>query len=59
MSETQQLWDLYFQNHGCIACGRTNVEHKQNGFCGDCYERIAVQLRDIKLRRTEQGRDDR
>jgi hypothetical protein len=42
-------WTRYFEKWGCRGlCGRTEVSHHSNGYCGACHLLIYCRLRQIK-----------
>jgi hypothetical protein len=48
----QNKWIYFFEDWGCMVCGRKNRQHSALGMCGTCYSRIAQRLKS-SLRRAE------
>lgn len=47
MFHQDRAWEEYFREYGCVACGRTDVEHVANGLCASCRTRILARLEEI------------
>lgn len=41
----------YFDDYGCMRCGRSEVSHKANGMCHRCHSLIRTRLERSAVRR--------
>jgi hypothetical protein len=48
----QRKWHNYFEEWGCLVCGKKDLPHRTLGMCAACYHRTLSRLQDI-LRFTE------
>jgi hypothetical protein len=48
----QRKWHNYFEEWGCLICGKKDLPHRTLGMCTACYHRTLRRLQDI-LRFTE------
>lgn len=53
----QRKWHGYFEQWGCLVCGKTDGQHVSQGMCGTCHHRTTMRLQRI-LRLTENERPD-
>src|SRR2546426_5094281 len=52
----QRKWSHYFEDWGCLICGRKKVNHFANGFCFRCRVKVSDRLkRCLKKRAQEDG----
>ena len=51
----QRKWAFYFEDWGCMVCGRKDIGHLGLGMCDTCHNRVRQRLR-ATLRRAQAER---
>jgi hypothetical protein len=53
----QRKWHYYFEEWGCLICGRKDLKHQSLGMCVNCHHRTGTRLQSI-LRRASDDRPE-
>lgn len=48
----------FFDDFGCVRCGKRNLEYAGSGFCVNCHARVARYILESMKRRSRLLRDD-
>src|SRR5947207_14073992 len=59
-SEQRHKMKFYFEDYGCMKCGKKKVLYGANGMCRKCHQRVKLRiLFAIKRRWTSQSSDNK
>jgi len=54
----RKKWSVYFERHGCVACGKQDQPYAASGFCGPCHRRVFQRLKGIVTELMQKAKGD-